>query len=168
LGGRYSNRTILLSPSVLADISTSGNLAIGGRSTLTRMGTGAIIAGPLGLMVGMAAKKDVKHDTRELYLIVQDQDYGGGLVVPCNPDQGEKVRQFALNLMAAARRAPQAAEARRQLVQDAEQVLRAARSDTGGLESARAALERVETERLALPPAPESVSGAAATQGAAQ
>ena len=59
----------------------------------------------------MAAKKDRKVDTRELYLIVQDND--GGIVVPCSPDPGEKVRQFALNPMAAARRAPQAAEARR-------------------------------------------------------
>ncbi len=161
-----SKGTIPLSTSVLADISTSGNLAIGGRSTLTRMGTGAIIAGPLGFMVGMAAKKDRKVDTRELYLIVQD--HGGGVVVPCNPDQGEKVRQFALNLMAAARRAPQAAEARRRLVQEAEQALRAARSDTGNLDSARTTLKRVETERLALPPAPESVPGAAGTTGAAQ
>ena len=161
-----SKGTIPLSTSVVADISTSGNLAIGGRSTLTRMGTGAVIAGPLGFMVGMAAKKDRKVDTRELYLIVQDND--GGIVVPCSPDQGEKVRQFALNLMAAARRAPQAAEARRRLVEEAERALRAARSDTGNVESARAALESVETERLALPAAPESVSGAAATPGAAQ
>lgn len=95
-----SKGTFPLSPSVVADISTSGNLAIGGRSTLTRMGTGAIIVGPLGFRVGMAAK----------------QDDSGGVVVPCSPDQGEKVRQFALNLMASARRAPQAAEARRLLV----------------------------------------------------
>src|SRR6476660_7480088 len=122
------------------------------------MGTGAIIAGPLGFMVGMAAKKDRKVDARELYLIVQDDN--GGVVVPCNPDHGEKVRQFALNLMASARRAPQAAETRRLLVQEAERALHAARSDTGNLESARAALERVETERPALPPAPESASGA--------
>jgi hypothetical protein len=158
-----SKGTIPLSSSVVADISTSGNLAIGGRSTLTRMGTGAVIAGPLGFMVGMAAKKDRKVDTRELYLIVQD--HGGGIVVPCNPDGGEKVRQFALNLMAAARRAPQAAEARRLLIEEAERALRAARSDTGKLEAARAALRSVETERLALPPAPESVSGAAAAPG---
>jgi hypothetical protein len=163
-----SKGTVPLSTSVLADISTSGNLAIGGRSTLTRMGTGALIAGPLGFMVGMAAKKDVKNDTRELYLIVQDQNHGGGVVVPCNPDQGEKVRQFALNLMTVARSTPQAAEARRRLVEEAEQALLAARSDTGNLESARTALETVETERLALPPAPESVSGAAATPEAAQ
>jgi hypothetical protein len=96
-------------------------------------------------------------------LIVQDG--GGGLVIPCSPDQGEKVRQFALNLMASAPRAPQAAEARRRLLEEAEPALRAARSDTGNLESSRAALERVEAERLALPPAPESVPGAAATPG---
>lgn len=152
-----SKGTIRLSPSVLADINTSGNLAIGGRSTLTRMGTGALIAGPLGFMVGMAAKKDRKVDTRELYLIVQD-DSGGGIVVPCNPDQGAKVRQFALNLMAAARRAPEAAAARRALIEEAERALRTGRSDTGNVESAQSALETVETEQLALPPAPESAS----------
>lgn len=90
-----SKGTIPLTPGVLADVNTSGNLAIGGRSTLTRMGTGAIVAGPLGFMVGMAAKKDRKVDTRELYLIVQSES-GGGAVVACSPDQGEKVRQFAL------------------------------------------------------------------------
>ena len=114
-----SKGTIPLTPGVLADVNTSGNLAIGGRSTLTRMGTGAIVAGPLGFMVGMAAKKDRKVDTRELYLIVQSES-GGGVVVACSPDQGEKVRQFALNLMGAARLAPQASEARRQAITSAQ------------------------------------------------
>ena len=158
-----SKGTIPLSTSVIADISTSGNLAIGGRSTLTRMGTGAVIAGPLGFMVGMAAKKDRKVDTRELYLIVQDND--GGIVVPCSPDQDEKVRQFALNLMAAARRAPQAAQARRRLVQEAERALNVARSDTGNVESARETVESVETERLALPQPPSQRPGPRPLQG---
>jgi hypothetical protein len=135
-------------------MSTSGNLAIGGRSTLTRMGTGALIAGPLPVHGRHGSEEGRQTRHARAVLDRADQNPGGVVVVPCNPDQGEKVRQFALNLMAVARRTPQAAEARRRLVQEAEQVLRAARSETGNLESARAALEKVETERLALPPAP--------------
>jgi hypothetical protein len=145
--------TIPLTPGVLVDVNASGNLAIGGRSTLTRMGTGAVVAGPLGFMVGMAAKKDRKVDTRELYLIIQSES-GGGVVVACSPDQGEKVRQFALNVMGAARVAPQAAEARRQLIARATAALAKAQGDTRTVDSARLDLERVQSNKPALPPAP--------------
>ena len=152
-----------LMPDLVAEVSSSGSLAIGGRSTLTRMGTGAIVAGPLGFMVGMAAKKDKKVDARELYLIVQNE--AGGVVLPCSPDKGEKVRQLALNIHSAARRAPEAARQRAQLVRQAEAVLAAARADTGDIDERRKAYQSVEEERPQLPPAPAAQPALAAGNG---
>jgi hypothetical protein len=145
--------TFALTPNLVVDVNSTGNLAIGGRSTLTRMGTGAIVAGPLGFMVGMAAKKDRKVDTRELYLIVQNES--GGAVIACSPDHGEKVRQFALNIMGAAAQAPTAATQRRKLVAELEADLAHARHETAiVIDSARRDYDAKKAEPLALPPPP--------------
>jgi hypothetical protein len=138
-----------LTPGLVAEVSSSGNLAIGGRSTLTRMGTGAVIAGPLGFMVGMAAKKDRKVDMRELYLIVQNE--AGGVVLPCSPDAGEKVRQFALNIQTAARNAPAAAQRRTQLIADAKAALATASRDTAAIDARRQEYESIAADRPQLP-----------------
>jgi hypothetical protein len=46
-----------LSPALNAAVDTAGNIYVKGRTTLTRMGAGALLAGPLGFMVGVSAKK---------------------------------------------------------------------------------------------------------------
>jgi hypothetical protein len=116
------------------------------------MGTGALVAGPLGFMVGMAAKKDRKLDARELYLILQDDSWG--VVIPFSPDRGAGVRQLALDIASAARRAPQASLARAQQVERAEAKLREVQGETTSTDAATRNLEAVRAERPALPPAP--------------
>jgi hypothetical protein len=133
-----SGGTRHLTPELQAAVDTAGNLAMGGRSTLTRMGAGAVIAGPLGLMVGAAAKKDKKVDTRELYLLLQDSEWGA--VIPCDPDKGQAVRQLALDIQAAAGRAPQAAAERKRLIERLKRDLHEARRDTSSVTAADAKL----------------------------
>lgn len=146
-----------LTSSLQAAVDTTGNLAIGGRSTLTRMGTGAVLAGPLGLMVGMAAKKDKKVDARELYLILQDESWGA--VIPFSPDRGEALREFAMNVNLAATNAPERARRQAERVQAAERALRQAKGNTKAITRAQEKLENVKNEVLALPPAPSTTPG---------
>jgi Sec-independent protein translocase protein TatA len=145
-----------LTPQMLAAVDTAGNLAIGGRSTLTRMGAGAVLAGPIGFMIGVGAKKDKKVDTRELYLTLQDDSWG--VAVPMAPDKGPQVRQLALDIVNAARRAPEAARARAAAVKQARDDLERIRSDRSTVtetEMALAALSR-PTPLRELEPGPGS------------
>ena len=68
-----------LTPDVQARVDTAGNLAAyaKSRSTLTRMGAGGLVLGPVGMLIGATAKKskDVKVDKRELYLLVEAETW---------------------------------------------------------------------------------------------
>lgn len=66
---------------------------IGGRTTLTRVGVGASVAGPVGAVVGGMFKKD----RNRCYVTVEFPD--GEIVVIDGPARDErKLREFAANL----------------------------------------------------------------------
>ena len=78
--------------------STAGNLAAyaKSRSTLTRMGAGGLVLGPVGMLIGATAKKskDVyKVDKRELYLLVEAEAWAE--TVELEPDKGKQARELA-------------------------------------------------------------------------
>lgn len=72
--------------------------AVGGRTTLTRVAAGAIVAGPVGAIVGGMFKKD----RSKVYVTVTFPD--GQVVVVDGPSKDEsKLRQFAAEVSAAGR-----------------------------------------------------------------
>jgi hypothetical protein len=57
----------------------------------TRVGVGALIAGPVGALLGGMAKKKV--DQRELYLVIEASTWAD--LVEVDPDRGRHAREFA-------------------------------------------------------------------------
>jgi hypothetical protein len=135
--GRFS-----LDASVNAVVDTAGNLATSSRSTLTRVAAGGILFGPVGAIVGGVAKKNKLHDTRELYLLVEGA--GFATLVTCNPDDGAKVRQFALTVKQAGMNAANVIEHRAQSVAAAQATLEAETANTQRVDATAAALEAVQ------------------------
>jgi hypothetical protein len=153
-----------------ATVDTAGNLAVTKRATFTRMAAGGLLLGPIGAVAaGMGAPKKKMHDTRELYLMVETPTFGS--VVQCQPDDGPKVRQFAMAISNACRSFPSLeqqrtnaiAEASARLadaqsrsahaVQQAQLALQAATGDVGRISAAKAALGAAAPQ-LALPAGP--------------
>jgi hypothetical protein len=58
-----------------ARVDTSGQLTESRRSTATRAAAGAVIAGPVGAIIGLGAKKRETTDTRRVYLAVDADDW---------------------------------------------------------------------------------------------
>jgi hypothetical protein len=141
--------TFPLSPDVTADVDTAGNFAQKHRSTLTRMGVGTLVAGPLGFMVGMAAKKSTDNDTRELYLMAQSGAWAS--VAKLSPDAGLKARQLAQQIVVAGRNVEQAKRQRQQAINVATERLRQARANTGAVDEAKRQLADVTRTPLVLP-----------------
>jgi hypothetical protein len=145
-----------LTSNVSAVVDTAGNLAHKSRSTVTRMGAGAVIAGPLGLLVGAAVKKGKTVDSRELFLMVEGEDWAD--TTNCDPaKEGEKVRKFAQAVNLAARNVDRVKAEREQRVRDLTKRLAAVESDRSGIEAAerhRAALEHGAVVPPGLAPAP--------------
>jgi hypothetical protein len=137
--------THALTPNVKAQVDTAGNLVeyATGRTTLTRMGVGAVIAGPLGLMVGMGAKKSGKktRDVRELYIMIEGDDWADTLKV--HADEGQKARAFAQQVNVAARNVERASAEQEQAIRKARQHLTTAERD-------RTAIEVAHSQRRAL------------------
>lgn len=140
--------TFPLTPAVAVRVDTAGNLAVGSRSTLTRIAAGGLLFGPVGAIVGGVAKKRVAYDTRELYLLVQGENFAA--LITCSPDDGERVRRFALAVNQAALHAESARADCARAVADAERALAAEQQNTAPLEAAAAAVEaaRRDTARL--------------------
>lgn len=140
---------------VRATVDTAGNLAIDRRSTLTRMAAGGLVAGRVGLLGGgMLGKKKI-HDTRELYLMVEGEEFA--TVVDCKPDDAARVRQLAASINNAARTASATAAERESAVTSARARLAAARGNTDSVDAAQRTLDvvqantsRVEAARAAL------------------
>src|SRR4051812_13894863 len=74
-----------LTPEVLATVDTAGNLAVTKRITLTRLAAGGIVG-------GLVFQKKQKHDSRELYLMVEGPDFA--ILQECSPEDGAKVRKL--------------------------------------------------------------------------
>jgi hypothetical protein len=150
--------TFLLDATVNAIVDTAGSLATSSRSTLTRIATGGLLFGPVGATIGGVAKKNKKHDTRELYLLVEGT--GFATLITCKPDDGPKVRQLAIAIrqagmysanlraqrtqaMAIARVAVEAEQANIHALDSAATVLEAAKGSTARIEAAAEALGTV-------------------------
>jgi hypothetical protein len=140
--------TFPLTASVSATVDTAGNLATSSRSTLTRVGAGAMLFGPVGAIVGATAKKTRMHDTRELYLLVQGDQFA--TLITCNPDDGAHVRQFAIAVRQAALNADAARAALAQSVAQAEQALAWEQQNTAPVDAARSALHQVTADTIRL------------------
>ncbi|GAB3796071.1 hypothetical protein GCM10028798_05690 [Humibacter antri] len=126
--------TFALTASVTATVDTAGNLATSSRSTLTRIAAGGLLFGPVGAIVGGVAKKTHAHDTRELYLLVQGEAFAA--LITCNPDDGQRVRQFATAVRQAALNTDGAHQQRSQLVSQAEHALAMEQQNTAEVDGA--------------------------------
>lgn len=80
-----------------AYVETGGQISR--RPTLTRVGAGALVAGPVGAILGGMFSKKV--DQRELYLMI-DGDKASWLV-PVHPRRSGEARQFANAVNSSAR-----------------------------------------------------------------
>ena len=109
------------------------------RSTVTRMGAGTLVAGPLGLLAGAAARKGKTQtvDTRELYLLIEGDDWPD--LIKCNPKHGKKAREFAQQINVAARTAEGVKSERGLRVQDLTKRLAEVEADRSVIESAERA-----------------------------
>ena len=144
-----------LSPQVSADVDTAGNLMQKHRSTVTRMGVGTLAAGPIGLLVGAAAKKSKDVDTRELWLTVTGPNFG--TVVKANPDAGMQVRNLAQQISLAAQNVTQNKARRAQMIDAARNSLKRAEGDRTALDGAERRLLEIraqDPERATLGAAP--------------
>lgn len=130
--------TYPLDESVTAAADTAGNLATSSRSTLTRIAAGGLVFGPVGAIVGGAAKKTEIHDSRELYLLVQGAQFAA--VLTCEPDDGPKVRQFAMAIVQAGRNVNALLASRDAAVEAALVARDAEVANTAPVEAARGAL----------------------------
>lgn len=132
------NGTYPLDENVTAAADTAGNLAMSSRSTLTRIAAGGLAFGPVGAIVGGVAKKSKMHDTRELYLLVEGAQFAA--VLTCKPDEGQKVRQFAMSIVQASRSVKSLLAAREVAVDAALAAREAEEANTAPVEAAQRAL----------------------------
>ncbi len=141
-----------LTSDVQARVDTAGNLAAyaKSRSTLTRMGAGGLVLGPVGMLIGATAKKskDVTVDKRELYLLVEAETWAE--TVELDPEKGKEARGLAQAINLAARNVDEVKRRRGEAV-------RAARTSLAEVERDRSAIEQAQAHRAAIePPAPQA------------
>lgn len=125
-----------LSDEVRADVDTAGNLAMSSRVTATRLVTLGVFA--------FAFKKKKKHDTRELYLVVETPEFM--TVRQIDPNLGPRARSFVAQITTATRQAETSAEAKRQAVGAATEERKRVHQDTAAIDSAWRELEDAEAD----------------------
>ena len=143
-----------------ATVESAGQLTERGRTTLTRLAVGGAVLGPLGAILALGFPKRRTVDDRELYLLVEAGT--ASCVVQVRPDEGARLRAFAVQINAASnavatRRgaiAAELADTRRRLAAVSEDhtaldVARARLSAAHADPGARAALARAEAELAA-------------------
>lgn len=127
-----------------AEVDTAGNLSTKSRSTLTRIGAGAVLFGPVGAVVGATAKKSKDVDKRELYLLVEGDGFAG--VISCDPDDGAKARDMAQKINLAARNAAKVRQERDVAIESAERELHEVRAHVEPVEQAKRELSAAQKE----------------------
>ncbi|MDP9485280.1 MAG: hypothetical protein M3Q49_05725 [Actinomycetota bacterium] len=127
--------------SVTATVDTAGNLAVTRRGTITR----TVLLGGIG---GIIFKKAVRHDTRELYLLIESPNLVS--IIQGRPDDGSQVRKFAVQINHASRSYASVLEAHERDVVQAERALRQRKDDRAAIEAAETKLTAAEgnTARL--------------------
>ena len=144
-----------LTSEVQASVDTAGNLAVTKRVTLTRLAAGGIVG-------GLVFQKKQKHDSRELYLMVEGPDFA--ILQECSADDGAKVRKFAQQINVAAKASVARAEERAQTLAEAEGRLSRVREDRSAIVAAKAEAAALEASDppAALPPASGDASDSVA------
>lgn len=151
----YNGHDVPLTPDIHASVDTAGDMFTKSRSTFTRIGVGAMLLGPVGLVAGAAARKSKVRDARELYLMVESEAFAA--VVTCDPAHGATVRRLAVAIMNKARDVHGAAARHYAAVATAHVALDQVRADTGSVETARKQLESAAANTTALAAAQERV-----------
>ena len=143
-----SSATIPLTSDITASVETAGNLAVKSRSTLTRIAAGGLLFGPAGAIVGGIAKKSSNVDKRELYLLIESSTFSELIV--CKPDDGAKVRQFAIQIKQSALAADSVREHRQLAIDQAKANLEKVVADKVLLDQAVKSLEttKADTSRI--------------------
>jgi len=150
-----------------ARAEAAGSVAVTQRATLTRMGAGALVAGPVGLVAaGVAGKKKKKHDFRELYLIIEAA--GLSTVIKCNPNDGMKARNFVAKVNNAAAAAGGIRARRPQEIAAAAVLVSSSKSAIAPVEAARAELEHVRADPVFLAATEAARTRLAQVSGAAR
>jgi hypothetical protein len=96
-----NGKTFVMNASVRASVDMGGNFFHHSRSTLTRMAAGGFLFGPVGVLAGGMVKKATTHDLRELYLLVEGDEFAAAIT--CNPNGGPAARQAAAAINQAAK-----------------------------------------------------------------
>ena len=107
------------------------------RTSLTRIAVGGLVAGPIGAVVGAAARKTEQQtiDTREHYVMVTGPDWQE--VVKLGPEAGEKARSLGPAINVAAKNGISAHITHAERIGEAERELARATADTAALDKAR-------------------------------
>lgn len=95
------DKTFQMETSVRATVDASGNFFRHSRSTLTRMAAGGMLFGPVGVLAGGMVKKAKTHDTRELYLLIEGDEFAA--VITCDPNYGPSAQHAAAAINQAAK-----------------------------------------------------------------
>lgn len=139
-----SSATIPLTRDITASVETAGNLAVKSRSTLTRIAAGGLLFGPAGAIVGGIAKKNSNVDKRELYLLIEGSSFSELIV--CKPDDGAKVRQFAIQIKQSAQAADSVRQHRQVAINQAKENLDEVIADTALLDKAASHLKITKSD----------------------
>jgi hypothetical protein len=147
-----------LNPNVRAAVDSAGNLMKWqkSRTSLTRIGVGGLVLGPLGALVGASSKKHRTGtaDTRELYLIVEGDDWAD--TAKCNPNEGKRAREFAQAINLAARNVERVKAERTRRVKELGERLAAVEADRSGIEVAERTRAAVQADRSGIGAAEQS------------
>lgn len=144
-----SGKSFEMNKSMRATVSSSGNFFQHSRSTLTRMAAGGLLFGPVGALAGGMVQKTKTHDTRELYLLVESDDFAA--VITCAPGSGASAQRAASAINNAAKTADGLDERRAAGIASAEEKLQAAKvAHASQVAEAEADRDRLRRERSEL------------------
>jgi len=133
---------------VEATVDTAGNLSETKRTTFTRLAVGGLVLGPLGAILALGFPKRRTVDNRELYLLLEAGT--ASCVLQVRPDDGGRVRAFAVQVNAAASAVGSRRRAIASELEDARRRLAAVREDHTALDAARERLGAARADRRAL------------------
>ncbi|HUZ00545.1 MAG TPA: hypothetical protein VMU89_09340 [Thermomicrobiaceae bacterium] len=129
-----------------ATVDSAGNMAVTQRHTVTRFMAGGAVLGPVGAVGSVFFPKKKRHDTRELYLLIETDQYS--TVVQCKPEEGAVARNFAAQVNTAALQSRRMDSDRPVVIQAARHALEKASADTASIDQCRVALQRVEQDQV--------------------
>lgn len=157
---RVREGTFPVTSNLTAEAGMGGDLIVKRRSTLTRIATGGILFGPMGALVGAAAQKTTYKDDREVFLLIEGDQFVSLIVV--KPKQARaaatavaKIRQAALSLEQFKRDNQTQVTAGNQTLMRAEKQNKNVEAATQNLSAARQRLADAELEAAAMAEAAE-------------